>query len=54
MNRSAGELKPNILRGRITENDAWLEVEMVGKEPDIDKAVRFLKEQGVNIQKIEG
>ena len=44
---------PNILRGRITENDAWLEVELIGVEENIGKAVEFLGEQGVSIEKLE-
>ena len=48
------DVVPNILRGRITEKDAWLEVEIVGTGESIEKAVAFLKKEGVSIQKIEG
>ncbi len=44
---------PNILRGRITEKDAWLEVELTGVEEKIGEAVKFLGEQGVSIEKLE-
>ena len=45
---------PTILRGRITEKDAWLEVELVGAGDQIDGAIRYLNELGVSIQRIEG
>lgn len=45
---------PNILRGRITEKNAWLEVELVGAAKNLEKAVEYLKERGVSIQRIEG
>lgn len=48
------DVVPNILRGRITEKNAWLEVEIVGTTDGIEEAVSFLKEKGVNIQRIEG
>ncbi len=44
---------PNILRGRITENDAWLEVELIGGEENISRAIQFLGEQGVSIETLE-
>ncbi len=47
------DVVPNILRGRITEQEAWLEVEMVGNNESIDKAVEFLKEKGVSVSRIE-
>jgi len=48
------DVVPNILRGRITEKNAWLEVEIVGAAKNIEKALVFLKERGVAIQKLEG
>ncbi len=47
------EVQPNILRGRITEKSAWLEVELVGSEKNLDKALKFLADKGVTIQKFE-
>ncbi len=44
---------PNILRGRNTEKDAWLEVELIGPEENIGKAITFLGERGVTIEKLE-
>lgn len=45
---------PNIMRGRITEKNAWLEVELVGTAKNIDKALKYLAERGVNVQRLEG
>ena len=44
---------PNIMRGRITEKSAWLEVELVGPPKSIDKALKFLAERGVTVQKLD-
>ena len=53
LSQNAGVV-PNILRGRITEQEAWLEVEMIGNSDNIEKAVLFLKEKGVSVSRIEG
>lgn len=44
---------PNIMRGRITEKNAWLEVELVGAARNIDKALKYLGDRGVAVQKLE-
>ena len=44
---------PNIMRGRITEKNAWLEVEIVGTQKNIDKAVRYLADKDVTVQKLD-
>jgi ABC-type methionine transport system ATPase subunit len=38
---------PNILRGRITDKNAWLEVEMIGTEKNLERARKFLADRGV-------
>jgi ABC-type methionine transport system ATPase subunit len=43
---------PNILRGRIAEKNAWLEVELSGPAKNVDKALAFLRERGVAIEKL--
>jgi ABC-type methionine transport system ATPase subunit len=48
------EVQPNILRGRITEKSAWLEVELSGNAKNVDKAVKFLTDRGVTLQKLDG
>lgn len=44
---------PNIMRGRITEKNAWLEVQLVGTAKNIERALKFLEERGVSVQKLE-
>lgn len=45
-------VRPNILRGRISEKGAWLEVEIEGAQKCIDKAVKFLKDKGVAVKQL--
>lgn len=47
------EVIPNIMRGRITDKSAYLEVELVGTAKNTDKALKFLAEKGVSVQKLE-
>ncbi len=47
------DVAPNILRGRITDKNAWLELELVGSPKNIEKALKFLQERGVKIDKLE-
>jgi ABC-type methionine transport system ATPase subunit len=48
------DVAPNILRGRITEKSAWLEVELSGNAKNVDKAIKFLTDRGVTLQKLDG
>lgn len=48
------DVAPNILRGRITDKNAWLEVELAGTAKNIEKALKFLADRGVTVQKLEG
>lgn len=41
---------PNISRGRITDKNAWLEVEMEGAQKNIDKALVYLAERGIVVE----
>ena len=41
------DVVPNILRGRITDKNAWLEVEMIGSAKNLERARKFLVERGV-------
>ncbi len=47
------DVVPNITRGKITEKNAWLEVELQGSRKSIDRALQYLGKQGVTIQAIE-
>lgn len=44
---------PNILRGRITGKSAWLEVELVGSQKNIDRALTFLRNEGVSLTSLD-
>lgn len=44
---------PNIMRGRITDKSAYLEVELVGSPKNTEKALKFLEDRGVTIQKLD-
>ena len=39
----------NMIRGRITDKGAWLEVELIGAGKNIERALKFLEERGVTI-----
>ena len=41
------DVVPNIRRGRITDKNAWMEVELVGSEKNLERAKTFLVERGV-------
>ena len=43
----------NMIRGRITDKGAWLDVELLGAKKNIDRALDFLKERGVTIAPLE-
>ncbi len=44
---------PNIMRGRITDKSAYLEVELVGSPKNTEKALKYLSERGVTVQKLD-
>ena len=44
---------PNIMRGRISEKNAWLEVELAGTAKNLEKALKYLAAQGISIQKLD-
>ena len=46
--RKAGVI-PSILRGRITNKGAWLEVELVGSGKQLNKALKLLESEGVSV-----
>ena len=41
------DVVPNILRGRITDKNAWLEVELIGAAKNLERARKFLTDRGV-------
>ncbi|HZL73633.1 MAG TPA: NIL domain-containing protein [Planctomycetota bacterium] len=42
------DVVPNILRGRITGKNAWLEVEMLGSDKNLERARKYLTDRGVS------
>ena len=42
------DVVPNILRGRITDKNAWLEVEILGSPKNLERARQFLSDRGVS------
>lgn len=44
----------NIRKANVQENVGWLELELIGKEDEIEKAIEFLKQNGVEVSPLEG
>ena len=44
----------NMIRGRITDKGAWLDVELIGLKKNIERALGFLSERGVTVAPLEG
>ena len=42
------DVVPNILRGRITGKNAWLEVEIIGTDKNLERARKVLADRGVS------
>jgi ABC-type methionine transport system ATPase subunit len=47
------DVAPNILRGRITEKNAWLEVELLGSPKNVEKALKYLTDLGISVQPLD-
>ena len=43
----------NMIRGRITDKGAWLDVELLGTAKNIERARVFLKERGVTVSPLD-
>ena len=43
----------NMIRGRITDKGAWLDVELLGAKKNIERARVFLGERGVTVSPLE-
>lgn len=44
----------NIRKANVQENIGWLELEITGKEDEIEKSIDWLKEQGIEVSPLEG
>jgi hypothetical protein len=43
----------NILQAQITLEEGWLDVEMLGEDQEIEQAVSWLEEEGIEVVLIE-
>lgn len=48
------EVDINIRKANVQEKIGWLELELLGKEEEIEKAMNWLVEQGIDVSPIEG
>ncbi|MBM4135424.1 MAG: ferredoxin [Nitrospira sp.] len=45
---------PNIRRARVTETAGEMVLELDGKEDDLEKGIKSLRDQGIQVELIEG
>ena len=45
---------PNIRRARVTETVGEMVLELEGTEENLKKGIKFLREQGVDVELVEG
>ncbi len=48
------EVLPNIRRARVTDTVGEMILELEGEEQNIEKGIQSLKEQGIEVELIEG
>lgn len=48
------DVLPNIRRARVTDTVGEMVLELEGVEQNVDKGVQFLRDQGVEVELIEG
>lgn len=48
------EVDINIRKANVQEKVGWLELELIGKEEEIEKAINWLIQQGIDVSPIEG
>lgn len=48
------DVMPNIRRARVTDTVGEMVLELEGKEENIEKGIKSLKDQGVVVELIEG
>ncbi|MEZ0323125.1 MAG: NIL domain-containing protein [Hydrogenothermaceae bacterium] len=44
----------NIRKANVQEKVGWLELELIGSEEEIEKAINWLINQGIDVSPIEG
>ncbi len=48
------DVMPNIRRARVTETVGEMVLELEGKEEDLEKGIQSLRDQGVDVELVEG
>jgi ABC-type methionine transport system ATPase subunit len=48
------DVMPNIRRARVTETVGEMVLELEGTEENLKKGIKFLKDQGINVELVEG
>jgi len=48
------DVMPNIRRARVTETVGEMILELNGEEESLEKGIRSLKEQGIEVELVEG
>lgn len=48
------DVMPNIRRARVTETVGEMVLELEGTEENLEKGIQSLRDQGVNVELIEG
>ena len=47
------DLNVNILRAHITEEEGWIDLQVAATQPVTEKALSWLRSQGIEIQPIQ-
>ncbi|MBM4140442.1 MAG: ferredoxin [Nitrospira sp.] len=48
------DVMPNIRRARVTETVGEMVLELEGKDENLEKGIQSLRDQGINVELIEG
>jgi len=48
------DVMPNIRRARVTETVGEMVLELEGTDENLEKGIKYLKEQGVDVELVEG
>jgi len=48
------DVMPNIRRAKVTETVGEMILELEGKEDSLEKGIKYLKDQGVQVELVEG
>jgi ABC-type methionine transport system ATPase subunit len=48
------DIMPNIRRARVTENVGEMILELEGESENIEKGIKSLRQQGVDVELVEG